>query len=184
MSEHQMEYPFHKTWWVNDGQILAGGYPGHKDPDLHHDMVQALLGCKITHFINLQEADEKVHGKPFNPYLPVAQGIARRQGMELGFDRFPIVDQQVPDIELLAACLDKIDQVLTDNGKPYVHCWGGNGRTGTVIGCWLIRHGRTPEQALEEMADGREGRHCRHAAPENLWQRAFVMDWTQHDPAL
>lgn len=23
----------------------------------------------------------------------------------------------------------------------YVHCYGGIGRTGTVVGCWLVRHG-------------------------------------------
>ncbi|MFZ5949388.1 MAG: fused DSP-PTPase phosphatase/NAD kinase-like protein [Candidatus Rifleibacteriota bacterium] len=27
-------------------------------------------------------------------------------------------------------------------GKPvYVHCWGGLGRTGVVVGCWSRRHG-------------------------------------------
>ena len=24
--------------------------------------------------------------------------------------------------------------------RVYVHCWGGVGRTGTVVGCWLVRH--------------------------------------------
>ena len=37
--------------------------------------------------------------------------------------------------------LDAIDDQLENGGNVYVHCWGGKGRTGTVVGCWLIRHG-------------------------------------------
>ena len=37
--------------------------------------------------------------------------------------------------------LDDVDAALADGGAVYVHCWGGIGRTGTVVGCWLVRHG-------------------------------------------
>jgi len=30
-----------------------------------------------------------------------------------------------------------------------VHCLGGLGRTGTVVGCFLVRHGLSGAQALE-----------------------------------
>ena len=179
-----MQYPFNKTWWVNQGQILAGGYPGHRDASIHEDMVDALVSVGITDFINLQEADEKVNGKPFRDYFSTAQPIARERGVELGFHRFPIADQKVPDHQLLADCLNQIDRILDESGKPYVHCWGGNGRTGTVIGCWLVRHGRSPEEAIQEMAAGRVGREFRFAAPENASQKAFIQAWVQHDPAL
>jgi hypothetical protein len=80
--------------------------------------------------------------------------------------------------------LDHIDLILESLGKPYVHCWGGNGRTGTVIGCWLVRHGRTPDQALKEMEHGRAGRGFTRHAPENDRQRRFIIDWPSMDPAL
>ena len=38
-------------------------------------------------------------------------------------------------------------------GGVYVHCWGGIGRTGTTVGCWFVRHGRTGDQALAEIAE-------------------------------
>ena len=41
----------------------------------------------------------------------------------------------------------------------YLHCWGGVGRTGTVVGCWLVRHGRTGDEALGSSRSG--GRGCR-----------------------
>lgn len=179
-----MKYPFNKTWWVNQGEILAGCYPGHPDPSIHQDMIESLMGLGITDFINLQEPGEAAGGKSFRDYLPAAQAYARDRGTELGFHRLPIPDQQVPDLNLLAACLDQIDLILADEGKPYVHCWGGNGRTGTVIGCWLVRHGRSPEEAVQEMAEGRDGRKFRFPAPENAKQRDFINAWATNDPML
>jgi protein-tyrosine phosphatase len=37
--------------------------------------------------------------------------------------------------------LNQIDLCIKHNKHVYVHCWGGKGRTGTVVGCYLIRHG-------------------------------------------
>jgi protein tyrosine phosphatase len=37
--------------------------------------------------------------------------------------------------------LDFIDAELAAERPVYVHCFGGIGRTGTVVGCWMIRHG-------------------------------------------
>ena len=56
---------------------------------------------------------------------------------------------------LLQAGIDCfIDLTQRDEGlEPvYVHCWGGIGRTGTVVGCWLVRHGMTGDEALAEFA--------------------------------
>jgi protein-tyrosine phosphatase len=46
----------------------------------------------------------------------------------------------VPDAEMMGSVLDAIDTSLDEVGPAYVHCWGGHGRTGTAIGCWLVRH--------------------------------------------
>jgi protein-tyrosine phosphatase len=36
--------------------------------------------------------------------------------------------------------------------KPiYFHCWGGKGRTGTVVGCYLARHGFAAGNDMIEM---------------------------------
>jgi protein-tyrosine phosphatase len=37
--------------------------------------------------------------------------------------------------ELMTTILDAIDESMTAGKPVYVHCWGGMGRTGTVIGC-------------------------------------------------
>ncbi|MBA3406233.1 MAG: dual specificity protein phosphatase family protein [Gemmatimonadaceae bacterium] len=46
----------------------------------------------------------------------------------------------------------------------YVHCWGGVGRTGTVVGCYIVRHGRTGDDALGEVNDSSEPRSSRAAS--------------------
>ncbi len=54
----------------------------------------------------------------------------------------------------MVAALDTIDRLLDEGRTVYVHCWGGIGRTGTVVGSWLVRHQVTaPEQALDLLTE-------------------------------
>lgn len=84
----------------------------------------------------------------------------------------PIGDFSVPTRERLSATLDEIDAELARGGVVYVHCWAGCGRTGVVVGSWLVRHGAEPEEALRRIADAR-GRGC----PQTLEQRELVLGW-------
>ena len=69
-----------------------------------------------------------------------------------------------------------------DKGKmPYVHCWGGIGRTGTVVGCWLARHGGGGEDALNQLKQ--LWTNCTKSAirnsPETDEQENFILNWRQ-----
>jgi protein-tyrosine phosphatase len=68
--------------------------------------------------------------------------------------------------------LDLIDEELAAGGVVFVHCWAGCGRTGVVVGCWLVRHGMEPREALSRVADTR-GLGC----PQTLEQRLAILDW-------
>lgn len=179
-----MNHPYDKTWWIDGGKIMGGCYPGTLDVEEQHEMLRGLLECGITDFINLQQESDKARGQPFRDYMALARPIAMRMGLELGFERFGIPDQGTQSPAILAQCLDHLDGIIESGGKPYVHCHGGNGRTGTVIGCWLVRHGRTPDEAIEEMRLGRVGRGFTFPAPENAAQRQFIADWPTNDPVL
>ncbi len=39
----------------------------------------------------------------------------------------------------------------------YLHCFDGIGRTGTVVGCYLVRQGMTGNEALEQIDRLRQG---------------------------
>jgi predicted protein tyrosine phosphatase len=76
--------------------------------------------------------------------------------------------------------LDTLDQLLKDGRKIYIHCWGGVGRTGTTVGCYLIRHGKTGEEALAQLAVWWQHvpKHSLHPrSPETDEQVKFILDW-------
>lgn len=81
---------------------------------------------------------------------------------ELGIDeadveyhRFPIVDRRIPRSR---EYMYEVLEVLKDNERRgricAVHCRGGIGRTGMVIGCWLVQSGlaKSGEDALKAIA--------------------------------
>jgi protein-tyrosine phosphatase len=117
-------------------RLLAGPYPGALDPREHDERLRALLGLGVTDVVTLMEADETNHsGVPFRPYAATLQAA----GVDV--QRFAIRDVSTPSAETVVAVLDAIDGALAAGGTVYVHCWGGRGRTGVIVGCWLVRHG-------------------------------------------
>lgn len=158
-----------QTYWVQAGRLLAGPCPG---TDAHLD---ALAAAGVTCILNLQEPDEVNHaGEPFRDYTVPYR--ARMNGRELRFLRMPVRDFSVPSPQGMAAILDVLDAALAEGHTVYVHCWGGKGRTGTVVGCWLARHGLASGQAaldrVQQLRAGLQGE-----SPESEEQRAMVRGW-------
>ena len=84
----------------------------------------------------------------------------------------------VTTIPHMSRILDEIDEVLAGGGSVYVHCWGGIGRTGTVVGCWLRRHGHDRGDVIARIAElRRELSNASVASPETAAQRAMVEAW-------
>ncbi len=75
--------------------------------------------------------------------------------------------------------LNQIDLVIAQKRPVYVHCLGGIGRTGTVVGCYLRRHGLADGKNVLEMI--RKLRvTCEDAerrSPETKEQRVMVVGW-------
>ena len=82
-----------------------------------------------------------------------------------------IPDLGCPSRETMAGILDRIDALLAAGEVVYVHCLAGIGRTGTVVGCYLVRHGMDGAEALETVT------RLRGAGPETPEQRRLVRDW-------
>ena len=74
--------------------------------------------------------------------------------------------------------LDAIDASLEARLPVYVHCYGGIGRTGTVVGCWLVRHGLTGRAALGKIMELRkEFAGPYDSSPKPRSRRRFVANW-------
>ena len=87
--------------------------------------------------------------------------------------RFPIRDMSTPSAEQMGEILDALDAALDEEKTVYLHCLGGIGRTGTVVGCHLVRSGRTGEDALGDIVEWRGD----HWSPQTEAQKDFVRAW-------
>lgn len=170
-----MKPPLPNSYWVRPGRFAAGEYPGDLDPCQAAAKLKMLLRAGINHFIDLTGTGE------LRPYRDIAEREARAQGVRVGYERFPIADVEVPrSREWMARILDAIDAALDDGRTVYVHCWGGVGRTGTVVGCWLVRHGESGKSALEQIDEwwrGVEKVRRIPTSPETCEQAEYVRNW-------
>ena len=173
--------PLANTYWVDPGRFAAGEYPGARSRKKAAGRLRTLLRAGIDCFIDLTEPDEGLA-----PYAGIAAQEASLLGAKFVHARHPIVDMSVPGSpQQTADILDAIDKALDEGSSVYVHCWGGIGRTGTVVGCWLVRHGRTGDEALVEIAQrwqGMEKRYRHPRSPQTAQQRAYVRNWTEPPP--
>jgi protein-tyrosine phosphatase len=61
-----------------------------------------------------------------------------------------------------------------------VHCWGGTGRTGTVVGCYLVQQGLSGAESLQRLSHlRRQTPTAGRDSPEMESQRQMVLQWTQ-----
>jgi len=84
----------------------------------------------------------------------------------------PIEDMAVPDDSFeqwWRAHTGALHGLLNDAGTLAMHCWSGQGRSGTVAARILVERGITPEQALALVREHRPG------AVETAQQERYVL---------
>jgi hypothetical protein len=172
--------PFPRSYWVRPGLLLAGYYPGAPSKAEASEKLMSLLDAGIRCFINLVEEDEQgAGGTPLHPYSRLLSNLAAERGVEVTYLRIPVRDVDIPTPDSMRSILDAIDSALGRRLPIYVHCWGGRGRTGTVVGCHLIRRGLARGEAALA-AIGRLRRNEETAdkpSPETEAQRDMVRAW-------
>ncbi len=184
MQVEKLDTPFPRSYWVIPGLLLAGELPGDKDSPKAEPKLRRLIDCGIRQILNLMEPDEIDHyGDLFNDYQPMVARIAAEKGIDIDCRRFPIADLNLPSVTLMGQILDAIIAAIEDQRPVYVHCWGGIGRTGTVIGCFLLQNGLAgPDNVLDVIAAlRRNDPEKRKASPETPSQRQFVKTWLDND---
>lgn len=160
--------------------MLAGEYPGNYNPEDARKKLETFLEAGIRTFINLTQPHELV------PYEPILKDLIHTYEVMLVHHRFAIRDHGVPSVETMGRILDTIDDAITSGSPVYVHCWGGIGRTGTVVGCYLVRHGLEPREALRRvnaLYRTRPPSFYQPVSPETEEQCDFVLNWREVPPA-
>lgn len=153
--------PFLHAWWVQPGRLLAGEYPGHPNATRARHKVDLLIDAGIRTFVDLTTPADRL-----DPYEPLVRAASVARNLQLDHVSFPIPDLGVVPDDDYDTVASAIDEALA-RGGVYVHCWGGIGRTGTVIGCVLADEGLDYDAIIDRVAALRRGsRKERRAAPE------------------
>lgn len=176
MSDDQR--PIAESYWVQPGRFLAGEYPGHFDSERARRRLDAFLEAGFDTFIDLTRQGE------MNPYAKILSEQGQAYGVHTQYFRFPIGDYGLPSPALMKAILDQVDESLGAGRKIYLHCWGGIGRTGTSVGCYLVRHGLNGEQSLRQLAEWWQEvpkSRIHPSSPETREQVNFVLDWARFE---
>ena len=177
--------PTGRSYWVIEGRLAAGAYPGkrgRRELERAPEVIEQLLDTGVDRFVNLTQDYPGGTDQHLTRYDSDVEPKA-------DVVRYPIRDVYIPTEDLMVEILDKIDDDLAAGHNIYVHCWGGVGRTGTVVGCWLVRHGyATTDDVLFVLSDLRLGDAGRgpnagpgktRMSPETGEQSEFVVGWEQ-----
>ena len=165
--------PIDDSYWLVPGRLLAGEYPGARTKDEARRKLRSFLDAGVNFFLDLTEEDEGLE-----PYAPLLQEEAVARERKVVHRRLPITDLDVPTTERMQEIQQTIAAALEAGQTVYVHCWGGVGRTGTVLGCYLVEQEVSVAEALTEI----QRRRRRTAAvwkksPETQAQVDFVKSW-------
>lgn len=160
---------FDDVYWAEPGQLLAGPYPFLGVTEREQRRVRTLLRAGVRTVIDLRTPSEP----------PSVRVLLSKLDDDAAWIGMPILDGTAPSEATLVTILDAIDASLSRGRLVYVHCQGGRGRTGTIVACWWIRHGRYDVQgALAALTERRVGlAHGRWPSPETAQQLRLVRSW-------
>ena len=172
--------PTPESNWVIPGVLLVGAFPAEIDNAITFFQISEILKFGINKFVCLQneyrtDVPEEMwkSGEALRPYFnDVVNIVENKDKFEtfansnvcektaLSFVHFPIQDCGIADDGPVLQLSHELVQSIYEGNKLYIHCWGGHGRTGTVVCIMLcIIYGISAEEAMErcqKMHDMRE----------------------------
>jgi atypical dual specificity phosphatase len=86
----------------------------------------------------------------------------------------PVADFTAPTPRQIARMIQFIEDNVAEGRPVGVSCHAGIGRTGTTLACYLVKKGRTAEEAMQEVSIKRR------AAVETEDQKQAVREYAKH----
>lgn len=165
---------FTDAYWVLPGRFLAGEYPFAREAEEGRAKVRSLLGAGVDFVMDLTEPGE--YG--IVSYARVLSDEARSLGRRVTRVNIPIRDFDIPPVPVARRALHALAGALDAGRTVYVHCLGGIGRTGTLVGIYFVEQGLTGDEALTRIATLRaEETRNLLSSPQSPAQRDMVRNW-------
>ena len=159
------------AYWAEPGRVLAGEYPGDPDPARAVEKIDLLVDHGVRTFVDLTDDPH------LRPYDDALARIADQRGLALQRLHEPVPDMGVVDTAAYARIVASMQQAA-QHGAVYVHCWGGIGRTATVVGCLFVQSGASADDALARIAELRAPTRKAHMrAPQTAEQCKAIGDY-------
>lgn len=160
------------AWWVQPGRLLAGEYPGGHTREKAAKKLRLLVDAGIDSIVDLTRPQDLLE-----PYDDVLRTVCKDAGREVRHIAYPIPDMGVIDhdgYDRIVAC---IKAEIASGRVVFLHCWGGKGRTATVVGCLLIDGGLDYDAAIARIAELRAGtKKAQDACPESPSQHRLLRE--------
>ena len=157
--------------WVVPGILMAGAFPATSNDEETFKLITSILKCGITKFVclqkeyypNITEYNWR-NNKGIRPYFEdVKRIVSNKDSFEtlaeftnivtpdkLSFEHCPIIDCGITEDFHIISLAKKLVQSIIEGDILYIHCWGGHGRTGTLISIMLhIMYGMSAEDAMK-----------------------------------
>lgn len=163
--------PICNSYMVMD-RVYAGEYPRDLDETKSMEKIKQFERFGITHFVDLTEEGE------LRPYSQIL-------GPHMRHIRFPIKDVCVPkSTESVKELVKRIKEILNSNkgNRVYIHCWGGVGRTGVIVGCLLSeQHKYDFEETMRALTQAFSDcpKSAYRETPETSEQREFIAKYIE-----
>jgi hypothetical protein len=165
--------PVDNTHWAVPGSVLCGHSAGlMKD----HELLSLVNDCHVDTFVCLQANYHEYNISDYRRTLASLQSnMTSSRGIR--FLHCPIPDFSVLSANSLLSLVAELQRVISEGHVLYVHCYGGHGRTGTVMISLLAAvEGLAEREARNEFCKRHSLRRgcsggCRHKLPESEEQK-------------
>merc|ERR1712130_1057887 len=149
------------THWVIPGRLAAGKSAGGFPSSSLIDLVNA----GVDTFVSLQES---YYEYGCTDYRHTLRNLAKKPDSPphpINFIHFPIPDFGVVEDKDMLALTNQLADLLRNGRSLYVHCFGGHGRTGTVL-VHLISAilGKDMQASMEVLKTAHKARGCSYCA--------------------